>query len=84
MNSIYKTFIPLVIIIVINIQIYSQVDKIMTYNIRYDNPEDSLNKWDNRKSEIVNLIKYYEPEIFGIQEGLQHQLNFFDDKLSNY
>ena len=71
-------------IIGINNQVYGQVDRIMTYNIRYDNPRDSLNKWENRKLEIVKLIKYYEPEIFGIQEGLLHQLNYLDDSLSNY
>ena len=82
-NHIYKAFL-LLIIFGINNQAYGQVDRVMTYNIRYDNPKDSLNKWDNRKLEVVNLLKYYEPEIFGIQEGLLHQLNYLDDNLSSY
>lgn len=83
MNNIYKTLICL-ILIGINNQVYGQVDRVMTFNIRYDNPKDDLNQWGNRKLEVVNLIKYYEPEILGIQEGLQHQLDYIDDGLSNY
>ncbi len=56
----------------------------MSYNIRYDNPNDSLNNWNNRKLELVNLFKHYEPEIFGIQEGLEHQLTYLDEHLVNY
>ena len=84
MNNNCKILICIIAVIGVNYQIYGQVNRIMTYNIRYDNPKDSLNKWDNRKSEIVNLIKYYEPELFGIQEGLQHQLNYLDENLLNY
>lgn len=56
----------------------------MTYNIRYDSPNDGVNIWDNRKVALINLIKYYEPEIFGIQEGLINQLKYLDQNLSNY
>ena len=84
MNNINKVFIFLIITIGISDQVIGQISKVMTYNIRYDNPRDSLNKWDNRKLEIAHLIKFYEPEIFGIQEGLQHQLKYLDNNLSNY
>jgi endonuclease/exonuclease/phosphatase family metal-dependent hydrolase len=43
-----------------------------------------MNNWDNRKSELVGLLKYYEPEVFGIQEGLHHQLEYMDDNLEDY
>ncbi len=68
----------------INIQSNAQINKVMTYNIKYDNPNDSLNNWDNRKLEIVDMFKYYEPNIFGIQEALEHQLTYLDQKLINY
>ena len=44
---------------------------IMTYNIRYDNPNDVENQWNNRKEFLVAQIKYNEVDLFGIQEGLQ-------------
>jgi len=65
-------------------QLNSQLESAMTYNIKYDNPIDSINNWDNRKGEIVLLIKHYEPQVFGIQEGLLHQLTDLDDGLPNY
>ncbi len=61
-----------------------QNSKIMTYNIKFDNPRDSINNWDNRKLEVVSMLKYYEPEIFGLQEALEHQLNFIDQHLNDY
>jgi hypothetical protein len=29
----------------------------MTFNIRYDNPDDNLNNWKYRKEEVVKLIR---------------------------
>lgn len=48
---------------------YGQI-KVMTFNIRYDNPDDDENWWGNRKQELVQLIDYYNPEFLGIQERL--------------
>jgi endonuclease/exonuclease/phosphatase family metal-dependent hydrolase len=84
MNIIYKLVIGLTITVSINNNVYGQLEKIMTYNIRYDNPNDSINKWDNRKQDVAHLITYYKPEVLGIQEGLVHQLNDLDDKLPEY
>ena len=84
MDNIYRVIIGLIITIGINAEVYGQIEKFMTYNIRYDNPGDSLNKWDNRKLELTHLIKYYEPTALGIQEGLLHQLNYLDDNLPDY
>ena len=56
----------------------------MTFNIRYDNSNDGINQWENRKSEVIDLIKYYEPDALGIQEGLFNQVKYLDQNLSNY
>lgn len=55
--------------------------RIMSYNIRYDNPGDGLNSWDHRKDRIANQIKFYEPDFVGIQEGLVHQVRFLEEQL---
>jgi len=62
---------------------YSQT-KLMSFNIRYDNPNDAENCWENRKEELVQLIDFYSPEFLGIQEGLIHQLEFIIDNLNGY
>ena len=63
---------------------YSQNYSAMTYNIRYDNPNDGENRWELRKSWLAQQIAFYEPDILGIQEGLEHQVDFLDSALTNY
>jgi endonuclease/exonuclease/phosphatase family metal-dependent hydrolase len=58
--------------------------KIMTYNIRYDNPNDGENQWSKRKEFLSNQIAYNSPNVFGIQEGLHHQVQYLDSVFSNY
>jgi len=84
MNNIYKVFLSLIILTGIHKPMCSQVNSVMTYNIKYDNPRDSVNNWDNRKDEVVLLMKHYRPQIFGVQEALLHQLIDLDEGLSNY
>lgn len=61
-----------------------QTTKLMTYNIRYANPNDGENYWENRKDKLAGLVKYYEPAFLGIQEGLIHQVEYLDSCLANY
>lgn len=63
---------------------YSQDIKIMTYNIRYDNPNDGENSWENRKDIIINQIQYYDPDIIGTQEGLGHQIDYINNNLESF
>lgn len=56
----------------------------MTYNIRYATTNDGENQWEKRKDFLTDQISFYAPDVFGIQEGLQHQVGFIDEKLQNY
>ena len=58
--------------------------KVMTYNIRYDNPNDGENHWELRKRWLANQINFVEPDVLGIQEGLSHQVAFLEDALPTY
>jgi len=58
--------------------------KLMTYNIRFDNPDDGENRWDLRKKYLCKLIEFHSPDIIGTQEGLTHQLNYLDSALTGY
>ena len=62
----------------------AQTIDVLTYNIRYDNPKDSLNAWDNRKDFLISQLRFYEPDVFGTQEGLLHQLKDIDKGLEAY
>lgn len=43
----------------------------MTFNIRYDNPEDPL-PWEDRREEVAKVIFFND--IIGVQEALHHQV----------
>ncbi len=58
--------------------------KLMTYNIKYDNTNDTVNNWNDRKTSMVNLITHYNPQIFGTQEAMHHQTTYLDNSLINY
>lgn len=58
--------------------------KIMSFNIRYDTPNDNENWWELRKDEVVEMLKYYSPDFIGVQEALPKQLNFLANNLNNY
>ena len=58
--------------------------KLMTYNIRYDNPNDGENRWDLRKDWLANQVRFVAPDVMGIQEGLAHQVSFLDKNLTDY
>ena len=53
----------------------------MTYNIRLDVASDGENAWVNRKEMLVSQVKFYAPDIFGIQEGLTNQVNYINEQL---
>ncbi len=61
-----------------------QTTRLITYNIRYDNPNDGDNIWENRKSKMADLLNYYYPSFIGIQEGLLHQVEFLESSLPEY
>ena len=46
-----------------------------TFNVRYDNPQDSLNNWQYRKDRVCQFIKDHELDIVGMQEVL-HKTSF--------
>lgn len=62
----------------------AQILQLMTYNIRYDNPNDGPNAWPNRKDYVTSQLAFYEPDVFGIQEALHHQVEQISNALPQY
>ena len=57
---------------------------VLSYNIRYDNPNDGENQWKYRKERVANYIKEIKPDIIGMQEVLDPQLVFLDLSLTEF
>jgi len=73
-------FIYSICILIVN----GQTLKIITYNLRYNNTYDGENAWNFRKDKIAEMLKFYDADVIGIQEGLSEQVAFLDSCLSQY
>ncbi|HZJ19816.1 MAG TPA: endonuclease/exonuclease/phosphatase family protein [Pricia sp.] len=58
--------------------------KVMTYNIKYDNVNDTVNNWNDRKEKLVELIEHYGPSFIGMQEALHRQVAYIDSSLTDF
>ena len=58
--------------------------KAISYNIRYDNPNDGVNIWDNRKTTVTEFISNEEADFIGMQEVLKSQLVDLMNSLIDY
>jgi endonuclease/exonuclease/phosphatase family metal-dependent hydrolase len=56
----------------------------MSYNIRFDNPDDGVSRWDARKSQVYEVIADQNPDFFGMQEALLHQCKDVEKALRSY
>ncbi len=68
----------------IQISLCAQEIGVMTYNIKYANENDGENSWSKRKDWITKQIRFYEPDVLGVQEALKSQLDHFTDNTAGY
>lgn len=54
--------------------IMAQNIRVVSYNIRYNNPGDGVNAWPNRSHLVSGLLDFYQADIFGLQEALIDQI----------
>ena len=57
---------------------------VMTFNVRYDNPGDSLNSWSYRKDVAADVIKINDVDLLGTQEVLANQMHDLKQSLPAY
>jgi endonuclease/exonuclease/phosphatase family metal-dependent hydrolase len=56
----------------------------MTFNILVDKRTDIPFSWECRRKQIVSLLKYYNPDIFCIQEALENQKGYLAESFPEY
>ncbi|MFA6433850.1 MAG: endonuclease/exonuclease/phosphatase family protein [Elusimicrobiales bacterium] len=56
----------------------------MTYNIRLDTASDGENDWAHRKEFCVSQLRFYAPDIFGVQEATPGQVTDLSAALAQY
>jgi endonuclease/exonuclease/phosphatase family metal-dependent hydrolase len=57
--------------------------KLMTYNLKFASPTFEPS-WEVRREMQVDLIRKYNPDIIGTQEGLKEQIDYLMDHLPEY
>ncbi|WP_264552377.1 endonuclease/exonuclease/phosphatase family protein [Flavobacterium sp. N2038] len=63
-----------VFLLFVSMSFYGQNLKMMTYNIRLDVASDGENAWPKRKDYFTSQIRFYSPDIFGVQEATPNQV----------
>lgn len=84
MNMKLKNRLILIFLLACCHTLISQEMEVMSYNIKYANENDGENSWSQRKDFITNQLKFYEPDIFGVQEAVLGQLTHFTSELDGY
>jgi endonuclease/exonuclease/phosphatase family metal-dependent hydrolase len=74
-----------IILYLVSVQlVFSQPLKVMTYNLRFDTPNDGVNQWSKRIDKVNSLIKKYDADLIGVQEALKHQIGDILKELAQY
>lgn len=72
------TLILLVCAVVASSFAQSSADKnalrVMTFNIRYNEPRDGVNAWANRRQKVADVIRFHKTDLVGVQEAQHNQL----------
>ena len=78
--------ITLIIIIACVVPAFAQKDTVtvISYNIRYNNPDDGDNIWDNRKANSVTMVNMEKPDFLCVQEAYFVQLEYLLQNLPQY
>jgi len=79
-----KPILTLLLILFSVMHTFPQSISIMTYNVRYGLADDGDNSWNNRKEFLASQINFYNPDIFGTQEGLPFQIEFINSQLPDH
>ncbi|MFB6457503.1 endonuclease/exonuclease/phosphatase family protein [Chitinophaga sp. Hz27] len=57
---------------------------VMTFNIRMNTPDDSLNAWPYRKDKVAATVQFYDVSTLGVQEALYEQMQDLHQLLPGY
>lgn len=58
--------------------------RLVSYNIRFDNPNDGDNVWINRSDRVANLLRLHKADMFCLQEALTNQIEDLQAEFPEY
>ena len=65
---------------------YTQELSVISYNVRYSNSSDTNagNGWATRKTYLINLVNFQQPDLLGVQEATPGQVTDLENGLKAY
>ncbi len=63
---------------------FAQELNVLSFNIRYPNPNDGVHYWPNRKNLVSSIISFYDADIIGLQEAFRSQLDDLSADFPNF
>lgn len=72
------------LLFLIPISLFSQEMNVVSFNIRYNTPNDGENAWPNRVEMVTGLLRFHDAGIFGLQEALHGQILDVKNNLPEY
>lgn len=64
--------------------IFAQQINVVSFNIRYNTPNDGKNAWPNRIEMACGLLQFHDIDIFGLQEALYEQIIDIEKAMPNH
>ena len=58
--------------------------RVMTFNIRYNNPNDGEHAWPNRKERVASVVRFHAVDLLGVQEALRGQVDDLQQSLPEF
>lgn len=56
----------------------------MSFNIRFNNPDDGEHAWPNRADRVASMIRFHQADVAGLQEALIGQIRDLEQHLPGY
>lgn len=75
-----RHFLIILLVLASNIGMAQNI-RVITYNIRYNNPGDGVNAWPNRSNQVSALLEFHQADVFGLQEALIGQIEDIHSQL---
>ncbi|MBI4178299.1 endonuclease/exonuclease/phosphatase family protein [bacterium] len=58
--------------------------RVLSFNVRYNTPNDGRNAWPHRKKMVANIFKKYAVDVAGLQEPDKRQIGDLKKRLPDY
>jgi len=58
--------------------------RVMSFNIRYDNPADGEDAWSKRRAKVASMIRFHGADVVGLQEALRNQIADLEAALPHF